>query len=364
VRGGCDTGHSMAACIVRIGWPRIARIRGLFPPDRVRRCASALSQYADLTQYTYLHFARDLEQVRRALGYGPLNLSAGSYGTRAAQVFLRTYPASVRTVYFGSVVPIDEVTPLTMAKASQAAFENTFDACAADSACRTAFPNLRNEFGAILESLDSGSVRISVPGAPDASLSRGRVLEWLRAQLYRPSTGAAVPWIIHRAHSGDWSSTVEAILAQARSFDDLYGIGLFFSITCAEDMAFLSENEIRATSENTFLGDYRVRQQQEACEHWPKASLPAGYREPVHSAVPAMFVSGDMDAATPLAFTEHAATGFQNRVVIVARGQGHTEWNECLETQYRAFVEKGTADGIDPSACPPIPRPPFNTAAE
>jgi pimeloyl-ACP methyl ester carboxylesterase len=40
---------------------------------------------ADLTQYTYDRFAEDLEHVRRALGYGPLNLFAGSYGTRAAQ---------------------------------------------------------------------------------------------------------------------------------------------------------------------------------------------------------------------------------------------------------------------------------------
>ena len=75
------------------------------------------------TQYTYLHFARDLEAVRTALGYGRLNLFAGSYGTRAAQVYVRAYPDSVRTAYMGSVVPIDVVTPLTMAKASQAMFE-------------------------------------------------------------------------------------------------------------------------------------------------------------------------------------------------------------------------------------------------
>ena len=53
-----------------------------------------------------------------------------------------------------------------------------------------------------------------------------------------------------------------------------YGIGLFFSITCAEDMAFLREEDIRSASEGTYLGDYRVRQQQAACKHWQRAALP------------------------------------------------------------------------------------------
>ena len=335
-------------------------LRDFLPPAAVQACASELSQRADLTQYTYLHFARDLEQVRQALGYEKLNLFAGSYGTRAAQVYLRAYPESVRTVYLGSVVPIDEVTPLTMAKASQAVFESTFDACAADAACRTAFPNLRAEFDEVLERLDSGTVRVPVAGSvAGATLGRGRVVEWLRAQLYRPRSAAALPWLIHKAHAGDWSPIVEGILEQAGSLDD-YGLGLFFSITCAEDMAFLSADEIPAASSNTFLQDYRVRQQQAACQHWPKAPLPVGYRDPVRSPVPAMFVSGDSDAAAPLEFTEHAARGFPNRLEIVARGQGHTEWSDCIGKSYQQFVESGSARHID-SSCKPVPRPPFRT---
>jgi pimeloyl-ACP methyl ester carboxylesterase len=289
-----------------------------------------------------------------------------SYGTRAAQVFVRAYPDSVRTVYLGSVVPIDEVTPLTMAKASQAVFDKTFDACATDAACQRAFPSLREEFKEILERLESGDARVTVQSvAETAPLSRGRVVEWLRAQLYRPSTAANVPWLIHTAHSGDWSPIVEGILEQARGFDAAYGIGLFFSITCAEDcaedMAFLREEDIGPASEGTYLRDYRVRQQQTACKHWPKAALPEGFRDRVQSAVPTMFVSGDTDAASPLRLTEQVASAFSNRVEIVARGQGHTEWNECVGRLYRQVVESSTARGIDPSSCKPIPRPPFRT---
>ena len=337
-------------------------LREFFPVPAVEACASELSPKADLKQYTYAHFARDLEQVRKDLGYQELNLFSGSYGTRAAQVFVRAFPDSVRTVYFWSMVPIDVVTPMTMAQASQAAFESTFDACTADSACHAAFPNIAREFDQVVASLDSGSVRVAVTGAAEkVPLSRGRVVEWLRSQLYRPQTAAAVPWLIHRAHSGDWSPIVEGILEQARNIDSAYGLGLYFSITCAEDMVFAQEDDIASTSKGTALGDYRVRQQANACNHWPKAALPSGYRDSVRSAVPAMFSIGDLDAASPLWFQERSAAGFSNRVEFVVRGQGHTEWNDCLGQHYERFVETGSIRGIDPSTCNPMSRPPFKT---
>jgi pimeloyl-ACP methyl ester carboxylesterase len=241
-------------------------LRHLMPPEAVETCARELAHNADLTQYTYLHFARDLEAVRTALGYGRLNLFAGSYGTRAAQVFVRAYAESVRTAYMGSVVPIDVVTPLTMAKASQAMFESTLDACAAEAGCRVAYPRLREEFDETLERLDAGLVKARVPGSPSvAPIGRGRYVEWLRSRLYRPETAAQVPWLIHEAHSGNWSPVVESILAQAREMDSAYGFGLFFAITCAEDIAFMREDEVEESSDGTFLGDFRVRQQQTAC---------------------------------------------------------------------------------------------------
>ena len=123
----------------------------------------------------------------------------------------------------------------------------------------------------------------------------------------------------------------------------------------------MREDEVEESSDGTFLADFRVRQQQAACEHWPKASLPEGYRDPVRSQVPAMFVSGDLDAASPLWFTGRVAPGFANRVEIVARGQGHTEWSDCIGDLYEKFVRSGAAQGIDPATCPGAPRPPFRT---
>jgi pimeloyl-ACP methyl ester carboxylesterase len=337
-----------------------ASLRDLFPLTAIERCERTLRAQADLTQYTYDRFANDLEQVRRALGYGPLNLFAGSYGTRAAQVYLRMYPQSVRTVYMGSVVPIDVAAPLPFAKTGESALEKMFDMCAADSACNSAFPRLRDEFRQMSARLESGSVRVTVQGLSGAaSLYRGRVAEWFRAKLYRPKSATTLPWMIHRAYLGDWSPISEGILSDARDSD--LSFGLFFSITCSEDLPFIQEDDVAAETQGTFLGDYRLRQQQAACKRWPKASLPKGYREPLQSSVPTVFASGDTDGATPLWYTQRVAPGFSNRLEVVLPGQGHTEWNNCIAQIYQQVVVSGSVDGRSTSTCPSVPRPPFKT---
>ncbi len=306
-------------------------LRDLFPPAAVKRCERQLSARADLTQYTYTHFAQDLEQVRRDLGYGKMNVFGGSYGTRAAQVLMRTYPQSVRTAYLGSVVPIDVITPLTMAKSAQVALDSTLEACAAESACNTAFPNLREEFRQVMARLDLGEVRVAIPGRTGTfPIRRGRVIEWFRSMNYRPATAAELRWMIHRAYIGDLGPFVEGVLSNARGADAGLSFGLFFSITCNDDVAFMREEDIVRETKGTFLGDYRARQQQAACKQWPDVSHPADYRTPLRSAVPSLFVSGDLDGASPLWMMEHAAPGFSNHLEVVLRGKGHADVTDCI----------------------------------
>jgi pimeloyl-ACP methyl ester carboxylesterase len=331
------------------------------PPAAVERCLRGLRTRADLTQYTYARFASDLEAVRLALAYDPLNLFAGSYGTRAAQVYLRAHPDSVRTAYLGSVVPIDVATPLPMARAAQAALEKTFDACAADGKCHAAFPNLRDEFRDVAARLESGAVRVAVAGIQGkVPLHRGRVAEALRTMLYRAEGAADVPWTIHRAYVGDWGPLVANVLSSIRGRDSAISFGLFFSITCSEDVPFIREEEIVRETQGTLLGDFRVRQQQAACREWPKAPLLASDRTRVRSSVPTLFVSGDTDPASPLWYVERVAAGFSERVEVVLRDQGHTEWTDCVARLYERLVRSGSVRGLDPS-CAPVPRPAFRT---
>lgn len=340
----------------------VENLQNLFPLARVESCAKDLATHADLTQYSCRRFVDDLEKVRRLLGYGPVNLLAGSYGTRAAQVFARAYPSSVRTIFLGSVVPIDVALPLPFAQAAQSMMERTLAACDADASCRSAFPHLRDEFSQIMERLASGGVVVRVSGhAGTVALSQGRVAEWFRSLLYRPSSAARLPWLIDRASKGDWAPIVNGILEAARDIDNDLSFGLFLANTCSDDVPFIREDEVAAATANTFLGDWRVRQQQAACKAWPHSVASASYREPIHTQIPTMFVSGDSDGGTPLRFTEHAAPGFENRIEVIMSNRGHTEWASCVETLYQRFLNQGSVRGLDASACSHLTRPPFKT---
>jgi pimeloyl-ACP methyl ester carboxylesterase len=335
-----------------------ASLRELFPLSSLTACAKRLAAKADLTQYSYSQFADDLDDVRRALGYGPMNLFAISYGTRAAQVYVRKYPKSVRTIYMGSIVPIDIAIPAPFARAEQEALDKTLTDCAADASCNSAYPQLRDEFTHVLATLDAGNARVDFPGAETVVMPRGRFIEYLRSLLYKPESAAAIPAIIHEAALGHWTAIGKRIADRARSAGQ-GGFGLFFTITCNEDVAFLDEKKIREQTRNTYLGDFRVRRQMAVCAHWPRYTLPISYRKPIRSAVPTLFVSGDLDPATPLWFTEHAAPGFPQRFEIILHGQAHGGWNDCVQGVYTQFVKDGSTRGLSDTCAAPTRRPPF-----
>jgi pimeloyl-ACP methyl ester carboxylesterase len=346
------TGRSAALhCDLHADADAASRLRHFLPPDAAQRCARAMRSRADLDRYTYADTAGDLEQVRRALGYGPLNLSGGSYGTRAAMMFVKRYPDSVRTVYLGSVVPLDVTTPLTMAKSAQAQFDRVLRDCAADAACHRAYPDLERELATIIARLDAGQVKVPNGDSSEVTLSRGRVVEWFRGRLYRPSDGAELPWLVHQAYSGNWTPIVEGIQASATGMASALSVGFWLTMTCREDVAFIREDGIAPATRGTFLGDYRVREQMAACVGWPKTALPDGYRDSVHSSVPTLFVSGEDDAASPPWFTARVAPGFTNRADIVSRHQGHTEWSPCVARAYAQLVRDGSTRGIATRVC-------------
>ncbi|HEX7181665.1 MAG TPA: alpha/beta fold hydrolase [Thermoanaerobaculia bacterium] len=63
------------------------------PVDKIRRCAEDLGKKFDLTQYTSDAAIDDIDEVRAALGYDRINLLGGSYGSRAALIYLRRHPS-------------------------------------------------------------------------------------------------------------------------------------------------------------------------------------------------------------------------------------------------------------------------------
>jgi pimeloyl-ACP methyl ester carboxylesterase len=332
----------------------------LFPPAAVRQCRDELSKVADLRFYTTALAMDDLDEVRAWLGYGKLDLQGGSYGTLAAQIYMRRHPDSVRSVVLDGVAPPDEPIPLHHAAAGQRAIDLLFGECAADPACHAAFPNLAAELHAVIARADHGiTVRIPDPhtGAPvDVTADRGTIAEGLRFMMYG-SAARQVPLAVHRAYQGDLAQLVSLAIQRRSELDHLLSMGLNFSVTCAEDLPFIDDATAARETANTMLGDYRVRQQKAVCAVWPRGAIPADERELVHSDLPVLLISGERDPVTPPEFGQRVAKGLPNGLHVVAPHQGHGADGPCANQVVAAFVERASTKGLDTScltATPPL----------
>ncbi|HEX6901485.1 MAG TPA: alpha/beta fold hydrolase [Thermoanaerobaculia bacterium] len=337
-----------------------------YPPEKVKTCAERLAKTADLSQYTNAASVDDIEEVRAALGYGKLNIYGASGGTKSALVYLRRYPDNVRTVVLHGVAPTDERGPFPMARHAQRALDSLIAECEGDPACRTAFPHLRDEAAAVLRQIEKQPVTVTLTdgetGKPvDVRLARNGVATTFRYMLYSPRGASLLPLSIHFAAQGDWKPMAEAARRFSAGSGGALADGYYLSLTCAEDLPFIREEEIPAAVQGTFLGDFRIRKQQAACAAWPVPAVGREFLDPTVSDVPALLLSGERDPVTPPSNAERAARTLKNSLQVVVPDGGHSFGSayQCVDSLIVRFVEAGTVKGLDTSCVEKTKRPEF-----
>jgi pimeloyl-ACP methyl ester carboxylesterase len=349
-------------------WGDGTRLDHIFPLDAAIACRDELRKKADLTRYTTAAAMDDVDEVRRHLGYGPVNLIGGSYGTFAAQIFLVRHPEAVRSVVLSGVAKPGDPNPLYHARNSQRALELLARDCAAERACHAAFPRFQDEVSAVLERLGRQPVRVQVShpetGKPVAVLlTRSAAADTLRFALYNPREARAVPLRIHLAAEGDYRQLAKAAVELRGILQQEIAVGLLFSVTCAEDLPRIDPKEIPAATRGTFYGDARVREQLAVCAVWPHAPLPPGSGDLVRSDVPALLLSGERDPVTPPADAAQVAKGFAHGLWVQIPHGAHNGDDDCEERVVADFVKRGSAEGLDVSCMKKAQAVPFLTSA-
>jgi len=342
------------------------------PQDAVRRCRDRYAPNTDLTQYTTSNAVDDFDEVRQALGYARLNVIGGSYGTRAALELARRHPTSVRTMLLEGVVPPGTYMPLHFARDAQRSLDALLDECAADQRCHDAFPELRSDVAHVLDTLSRGPVVVQVTDPRNSRTASVRlpydmVTETLRYMLYVSEAASLIPVAFHRAAGGDFTWLAQTSLDARGAFSGKIGQfdGLYIAATCAEDLAFIKPGEGVDEAKGTFLRDYRLRQQQDACAIWPHGRISANFHTPVTSAIPALLLSGALDPVTPPEQGAEAARHLTNSLHVIVPHGGHDPYGlnglDCIDRLEHDFIERGSVAGLDTSCVSRITRPPFPT---
>src|SRR6185295_1856565 len=174
------------------------------------------------------------------------------------------------------VAPVDEPIPLHHAAAGQRAADLLFAECAADAACHAAFPNPGAELKEMMARVDQGvEVEVVDPRTKQkvkVRPNRGVVADGIRLFLYGAEEDGknSLPLRVHQAFLGDYRPLVESALESRRGIEQALEFGMWLSLTCAEDIPRIDPGIVAKETADTYLGDYRIRTQTEACTGWPR----------------------------------------------------------------------------------------------
>ena len=322
-----------------------------FPPASLEQCSDDLMQRANLRLYHSWIAAADIDQVREWLGYPQINLYGGSYGTRMAQTYLARFTDRTRTVTLRAVAAPGGMLPLENPGDGQASVELVFDECREEPDCAEAFPNLENDLKTVIQTLEAtpATVKVLDPvtrDSADITITRSVFAGALRRLLMSGEAIPTVPLVVNRAAQGDYSLLVPGITATLGISRSLY-IGMSLSVGCTEDAPLLAGANIDSATAGTFMGGGPARGFLDACDRWPKGSVPAAFYEPVTADVPVLLLSGRYDPATPVRWARKVADALPNALHVIMPGVSHSPFPKCAQGIMTQFVEVGGMVGVN-----------------
>jgi pimeloyl-ACP methyl ester carboxylesterase len=326
-----------------------------------QECLDSLD--ADPRFYTTTVAMYDIDAAREALGYDQVNLFGGSYGTRAAQVYLRLFPERVRTVVLDSVVPQTLALGSEHARKLDQAIYRVLNACDADERCGAAFPGTADKLGELIEFLESNPVEVTVEhpttGKPfPLTYNREVLASSLRFLTYSSDTQAMLPLLVHEAAvEKRFDRLAGQMMIAATGLQQSISQGMELSVMCAEDFPrFPAEPD----DADTLMGNMMHKAVNIQCGIWPRGPVPDDFNEPVSAPVPVLLLSGELDPVTPPEYADQVAVHFENSTHLVAPGQGHIATTRgCMGRLVSEFVSAGSADGLETDCMDQMQATPF-----
>ena len=119
---------------------------------------------------------------------------------------------------------------------------------------------------------------------------------------------------------------------------------------CADALPFTTaaKIEMRAAGVPPEVKEaFTMRGYHDLCPRWKVPASPTGFNEPVSSTLPTLILSGELDPATPPAWSQHAARSLPRSVRFELKGESHGIFITACGSQLMAsFLD-------DPTRPPP-----------
>lgn len=291
--------------------------------------------------------ARDIEWVRKSLGYSSIHLWGGSYGTFAAQHYAATFPVTVQSLVLDAAVALDGNPLVAGNRYPQQSLERLDSICQQDQYCSTQFPDWKNGLDTLLTNAELSPMSISYNGQ-EMQLDRHSIASLVRTSLYSPEWAARLPLAVTTALQGDTRifGTLNSMILD--TFNSSMYVGLTLGVLCQEHVYDGQEELVSEAGEHTFVGDSYYQFWLSACGSERIAQ--ADYiTTPKSLSMPTLLISGTLDPITPEQSAEQALSYLTNAQHIVIPNASHTNSGRgCMPKLLNEFFVTG---GVSDATC-------------
>ncbi|MFC1641712.1 alpha/beta fold hydrolase [Myxococcota bacterium] len=321
--------------------------------DALVTCRERFTQNGvDLSAYTSAHSAADVADLRTALGYQAWNLYGISYGSRLALTVLRDHPEGIRSVILDGVMPLEVSPHVAHASNMQRSFDMLFDRCQDDAVCNDAFPDLRARFFALTDRLNETEAALEFSDGSRATFT-GDDLVWLFGMLlYSAELIPALPLLIDEVDAGDHTNLARILPALSQTLE--INLGMYLSVTCAEELAFTTREavaEIEADLEPHLRAVFADPAIFDFCDAWDVPAAPPEENQPVTSEAAALITSGEFDPVTPPEWGHRVAKSLSHGREFTLSGESHAaSLGACGQRLVRDFLTEPDATSSLPCA--------------
>ena len=324
----------------------------------LRSCFSRLRDDARLDTTSVA--ADDIDAVRRALGYRKIDLFGGSYGATLAQVYLRRYPGSVRSVVLDSgSLPDARIYDLS-ARNAEHALDVELARCARASGCHRDYPQTRRQ---LAELLARPPRRVTLPTG--SVLLRSDDVAWTVDSLSETADSAAtLPYAIDAAARGDYTPLARAYVEDlGPDLDPRARLATFWVILCSEPWAAFDPAATARDAAGAYLANAAVARAQlfhTVCRVVPKGRVPSASSSIESSRAPVLLLVGGADPVAPVGNLRGWRRAFPNGRLVIVPGVGHGAIAYgCVQQLVARFVADGTARRLDTACVRHVPLPAF-----
>ena len=306
--------------------------------------------------------AKDMDVLRAALGQRRLDYLGKSYGTSLGAAYAEQFPEHVGRFVLDGAFPLD-MSSQEVSRDQAIGFETALQRFVADCLprrdCPLAGPSVAAGTAQVRDFL-AGLEANPLPAEGGRTLSQALGVTAILYYLYFPPND----WELLRqglaAGLGGDGSVLLTMLDQRLQRDPATGEyadnsqEAFYAVSCL-DRSAASVAEIGrlaaswAEAAPTF-GPY-LAWSDAVCAQWPVPPVSQPRTVAAEGAGPILVVSTQYDPATPYAWGQRMAAGFDDAVLVSYNGDGHTAYgngSQCVDGAVDRFLLTGEAPAADP----------------